>query len=144
METNTTPKELEELNPDNERTVHRNENEGLYIKVYNISPNAVSETRARTYSKEFGHYFINYDSQSRQYLGTILESISQDYNLVHTFGQRGSSYEMTAEVRRDIVETDVTLHGDYIEIMVSPNSEYAGKFEDLFATIEDEIVSRSL
>lgn len=135
------PEEFEQIDAEDDDVVSRESTEGYRINLYKISTTPSSSTEARTYTRTFGHYFVNPQSEATEQLDEFLSNFTTDNSILTSFQRYvGDQYEVTVEVTDDITQQDYQFTGSreaYLEI--PSHSEYVEDLDDFLTSIKQNI-----
>jgi hypothetical protein len=133
--------QLENMEPNKDQTVVRENDEGLIINLNTVAGEAVPETSARTYNRGFGHYFVDESSKSTEILDEFFANFSTDYSVLDSFQRNiGQSYEVTVEVDENIQETNYTFKNSRSCVIEIPShSSYVEDIDQFLSIVESEV-----
>jgi hypothetical protein len=135
------PEELEQISPEGDNVVLREPTEGYRINIYKISTTPSSSTEARTYTRTFGHYFVEPQSEATEQLDEFVSEFTTDNSILTSFQRYvGDQYEVTVEVTDDITQRDYQFTGSreaYLEI--PSHSRYVEDLDDILSSIKEDI-----
>lgn len=132
--------QLENMKPDRESVVFRENDDGVRFRIYTLSGLSVDNTSARTYTRTFGHYFIESDSCDK--IDQLVSESKSEQSVISGFQRLPSqAYEVQVEVESDISKMDVEFNKNQGVIEVPPHSEYIDYVDEILSDLEDTIES---
>ncbi len=137
-----TKEQLESIEPETDTIIQREEDEGVSLNIHVISGDAVDETNAKTYTREFGHYFVENNSSAAELLDEFIAELTTENSIISSFRRsRFASYEVIAEVC-ELNQSNVSFSGrKRVEIDVPSHSEHIETVTSFFDEVKNEIQS---
>ncbi len=134
-----TAEQLENIEPNKDITVKREDDEGVSLEIYILEEGA-KKTSARTYTRTFGHYFISSDSKSAEILDEIITQYTAENGIISDFNRnRHNSYELIFEVNDILSGSNEFEQHNKANISFSSQSKYIDNVDELISEISSEI-----
>jgi hypothetical protein len=135
-----TAEELEQIDPEKNSVVSREDDEGVSIEAYIVRGDGIRETSARTYTRSFGHYFLESDSECSDILDEIIADYTSDNGILSSFDRkRFDGYEIIIEINDILSESDDFSEKNKAEINLNSKSKHIDKIDTLLSKIDAEI-----
>lgn len=133
--------QIQNIEPDEDRVATREGDEGYKLNVYVIDSESVQETRAKTYTRAFGHYFVADDSEATEVLDQFFASFRSQYSVIDSFGRdMGEAYEVSVEVRENIQEADyVFRRSNAATIELPSHRELCDTVDEFLEALENDV-----
>lgn len=132
--------QIQNINPEQDTVVTREGDEGVRLRLYVVSGDAVSTTRAKTYTRAFGHYFVSNDSEATPVLDDFVARVTSDASALTSFVRRNyEAYEVSVEVDDSIVENDVAVSSNETVIEIPSHSENIEKVDTFLTEVENDV-----
>lgn len=133
--------QIQNIDPDDDKVAIREEDEGYKISVYVIEGESIQETSARTYTRAFGHYFVEEDSVATEILDQFFTDFKSENSIIDSFGRDvGQAYEVSVEVREDIDENNYLFRrSNATEIELPHHSRLCEDIDEFLDSIQNEI-----
>ncbi len=135
-----TEEEFEQIEPNRNSIVQKNEDEGISFVIHIIEGNSIKDTSARTYTRTYGHYFIRKDSKCADILDEIIADFASENGIISSFNREiFESYELMIEVN-DIMSDSSEFDGrDRCKIELSSQSKHIKKVDEFLDELEKEV-----
>lgn len=133
--------QIQDIDPARDRVAVREEDEGYRLNIYFVDSESVPESSAKTYTRAFGHYFVDEESDATETLDEMFAEFTSEHSVIDSFGRRvGQAYEISVEVREDINGTDyVFRRSNAATIELPSRSDFSKEFDEFLAELEEEI-----
>lgn len=133
-------KELEQMEPSRNKTVEREDDEGYILTIHIVSGNAIQKTNARTYTREYGHYFISPQSKPSESLDEFISTyVEQERVLTNFHRERFEGYEVMIEVN-DVRATSIDFQSTKkVEVKIPSHSNYISNIDEIVENIDSEL-----
>lgn len=133
--------QLENMDPNRSRTVTRESDEGVVLEVNTVAGESVRETTARTYTRGFGHYFIDPNSEATEVLDEFFAEFGTENSVLDTFQRTvGQAYEVVVTLDDSLRETDyVFKRSNSAELQLPSHSEHAETVDEVLSIVEEEV-----
>mgnify|MGYP006265910987 FL=1 len=133
-------KELEQIQPKRDKTVDRESDEGYILTIHIVSGNAVNKTKGRTYTRTYGHYFIESESKPVNSLDEFISSYVESEKVLTSFNRtRLDAYEVLVEVN-DVRATNIEFNGtNEVKIKIPSHSEYTSQLDSMLSEVKNEL-----
>lgn len=133
--------QLDNMEPSRDRTITRESDEGVVLQINTISGQSVRETSARTYTRSFGHYFVDTDSEATEILDEFLADHGAENSVLDTFQRTiGQAYEVIATLDDSLMESDyIFKQSNEVKLRVPSHSNHLDDVDEFFSVIDDEV-----
>ena len=133
--------QLENTEPDKNSVIARESDDGIRIRANIISGITVDRTEARTYTRTFGHYFVDSESKESEVFDEFIATYTASNSVISRFQRnRGEAYEVTVEIDDSIKSTDHQFRGSREAVIEIPShSKYVETLEQFISEIEEEV-----
>lgn len=133
--------QLDNMEPERNRAVTRESDEGVVLQVNTIAGESVRETTARTYTRGFGHYFVDPNSEATEVLDEFFVDFGNENSVLNTFQRTiGQAYEVTVELDDALRETDyVFKQSNEAEVQIPSHGNYLEDIDEFFEIVDDEV-----
>lgn len=137
-----TAEQLENMEPDKDSIINREDDEGLSMEIYIVRGQGIKKTSARTYTRSFGHYFVNPDSKCANILDEIIANYKTKHGILSNFNRkRFEAYEVIIEIN-DIISDNGTFDEENMaKIELTSQSEQINEIDEFLSELKSEITS---
>lgn len=135
------PQELQRIEPEQSKTVNRRDDQGFELQIDLITEAAVDGTEARTYTDNFGHYFVGLDCEANSVLDSLVNTYTTENSVLCNF-QRSpeQTYELTATLDNSVDEKKYEFRrSNSIRLAVPADSEYSEYLDRVLELLEEDI-----
>jgi hypothetical protein len=130
--------QLENMDPDRDTVVYREDDDGVRFRFYTVSGLSVDETNARTYTRTFGHYFV--DNDICEEIDRLISESKSEQSVISSFQRLPSeAYEVQIEVDSNISQMNVEFDRNKGVIEIPSHSQYVNLTDSILSDLEDSI-----
>lgn len=135
-----TANEFEQIEPERNSIIKRESDEGLSIEAYIVCGDSIRETSAQTYTRSFGHYFLEADSDCANLLDEIMAEYKTEKGILSSFDRnRFDGYEIMIEVNDILSESSEFEEINRAKINLTSKSNQMDKVDELLNKIESKV-----
>lgn len=137
---NPSGEQLSQMEPDTDSVVTREDDEGLIIEAHIITGDVVNNSKARTYTRSFGHYFINSDSEAADLFDDLISEFTAEHSILTNFQrQRDNAYEIIVE-SAELKEKDAQFNGlTEAKLELPSHSEYIDQVDSFLDEVRTDV-----
>lgn len=130
--------QLENMDPDPDSVVFREGDDGVRFRFHTVSGLSVDETNARTYTRTFGHYFVENDICEK--IDELISESKSEQSVISSFQRLPSqAYEVQIEVDSNISQMNVEFDKNKGVIEIPPHSQYVDSADEILSDLEDTL-----
>lgn len=135
-----TEEEFEEINPDRDSIIDKNEDEGISLTLHIVDGDVIPNSSARTYTRTYGHYFVKGDSSAADILDEIIADFTSENGIISSFNRKQfEAYEVMIEVNDYMSDNGSFDEKNKVEINLNSNSVHMEKINAFLSKLEKEI-----
>ena len=129
--------QLSNMEADKDTVVSRENDDGIRFRIYPVSGHTVDETSARTYTRTFGHYFID-DEKVCESLDELVSETKSEQSVISSFQRLPSqAYEVQIEIETSIKQMDTQFNRNKAVIEIPSHSQYIETADDIVSQLEE-------
>ncbi len=135
-----TAEEFEKIEPEKNSIIDKNEDEGVSLTLHIVDGDVIPKSSARTYTRTYGHYFIEKDSECADILDEIIADFTSDNGIISSSNRKMfEAYEVMIEVNDIMSENGEFDEKDKIKIDLHSQSQHMKKVNTFLSKLEKEI-----
>jgi len=137
-----TAEEFEQIEPDRNSIISKGEDEGVSLTLHIVDGDVIPDSSARTYTRTYGHYFIEKDSKCADILDEILADFTSENGILSSFNRQVfEAYEVMIEVNDIMSDNGEFDDKDRLKLNLNSQSQHMEKVDLFLSALEKEIQS---